>query len=449
MRVLATRISALLVIAAALLHVSCGGDTPTNVLIVSLDTLRPDHLGCYGYERNTSPEIDRFCRDAIRFDRAIAQAPSTLPSHASMLTSTLPRQHAAFLTRKSALASGVTTLPEILRAAGYTTVSYNGGAQLAPEWGLDRGFDIYESVRPKQAHGDAFSGQVDRFDHTVEVAARWFREQRAEPFFAFLHSYEVHHPYTPTAENLRLFERDYSGELPRDITASLLRSVNRGSPTLTRADFDHIVSTYDAEIRSADAAFGDLMAFLRARGLYDEMLIVLMSDHGEEFGEHGLMGWHSHTLYDELLRVPLVIKLPNSRFAGRVVTDPVRLIDVAPTVLEVLGLPPAHAFVGESLLAFFEAQSAVSRPAISQQDTARRDVLSLRTDRWKLYRGKLFDLEADRLEQRDVAGTHPEIAASLQARLDELLEQTSVGEGVPSTPEPETRERLQSLGYIE
>jgi arylsulfatase A-like enzyme len=434
---------------ACLAQIACGTETRSNVLIVSLDTLRPDHLGCYGYERDTSPEIDRFCRDAIRFDRAIAQAPSTLPSHASMLTSSLPRQHGAFLSRESGLTPESITLTEILGAHGYTAVSYNGGGQLAPEWGLDRGFDIYESVRPMRAGGNDYSGDIDRFSHTVEIATRWLGEHGRQPFFAFLHSYEVHHPYTPIAEDLKRFEEDYSGVLPNDISVSLLESINRREVSITPADFRHIVNAYDAEIRSADESFGDLIAVLRNRGLYDETMIVLMSDHGEEFREHGMMGWHTHTLYDELLRVPLVIKLPESRFAGRVVTKAVRLIDVAPTILDVLGIPSPRDFVGESLLAFFESEDEASRPAVSQRDVPTRDVFSLRTDRWKLYRGRLFDLDQDRLEQHDVAGTHAEIAASMQSRLAELLDGTPTGEGNPSTPEPETRERLRSLGYID
>ena len=286
------------------------------MVLVSIDTLRPDHLGCYGYTRPTSPNLDAFRKDAVLFDQAFAHAPSTLASHAAILASLLPPHHGASISNDLALPREVLTLAEVLKEAGYTTASYNGGIQLDPAWGLDQGFDVYASVKPRGAPAESLVDKTDRFAHQVDRAAAWIRGRRSPGFFLFLHTYEVHHPYSPEPDDLALFRGSYDGPLPDLVTVELLKEVNGGKRPVDDRDRQHIVDTYDAEIRSMDRAFGTLVALLKERKLYDAALVIVTSDHGEEFGEHGQMGWHSHTLYDELLRVPLLVKLPKSRRAG-------------------------------------------------------------------------------------------------------------------------------------
>jgi arylsulfatase A-like enzyme len=419
-----------------------------NVILISIDTLRPDHLSCYGYERDTSPQIDRFRRDAILFERAIAHAPSTLSSHASILTSALPQHHRASHALKTALSAEFVTLAERLKEQGYETASFNGGAQLAPVYGLNRGFDVYESARGEPASADVMREDIDRFSHVVGEAIGWMEARRDRSFFLFLHSYEVHHPYTPDDRYLRLFEEKNRGLLPRHISVRLLERLNRGGKLDSR-DLEHIVNTYDAEIRSVDDAFGTLIDYLKRAGSYDRTLIVLTSDHGEEFGEHGRVGWHSHTLFDELLKVPLIIKLPDSRQGGDTVWQLVRSIDIAPTILAALDAPIPETFDGTNLLEMLRAEPHEPLVAISERDHPRDRSVSIHTGSWKLYDGELYDLEHDPTERKPVTGSHADVAASLRSRLEHVIAAREPGTAVEVQPDRKTLERLRALGYVD
>ena len=440
------------------------------VILISIDTLRADHLGCYGYPRPISPAIDRFRHDAVLFEQAIAQAPSTLPSHASMLSSLWPEHHGAFFLRKTALPDAVLTLPEVLAELGYRTAGFNGGGQMAPEFGLGQGFELYQVV-----------GRAAKTLETVRRAERWIASHdEGEPFFLFLHTYEIHHPYTPEPADLRELAADYQGALPAKISKHLLVEINRGERDLEDGDLDYIVAAYDAEIRSMDAALGRFFAFLRQSGLYDRSIIVLTSDHGEEFGERGQVGWHSHTLYDELLEVPLLIKLPASRHAGRSVAAQVRSIDLPPTILSLLGRPPRDEFEGFDLRHMIEDEGFdPGLPALSQQDTAAGvDHTSLRVGGWKLYPNRLFhvqrlgrdagrlrylrarfawavgedrlyDLASDPQERRDLAGRERRERRRLQAWRAGLKAERPAPAPVSAVPNDETLERLRALGYVD
>ncbi len=461
------------------------------VILISIDTLRADHLGCYGYSRPITPAIDQFRQDAVLFEQAIAQAPSTSPSHASILSSLWPEHHGAFSVRNTALPDAVLTLPEILADLGYQTASFNGGGQIAPEYGFDQGFDIYQVM-----------GTTASTLETVRRAERWItsltqtqlepqtqldptqldqtqlesREQ--SPFFLFLHTYHVHHPYTPELADLQELAPDYRGALPPKISKDLIVAINRGERELADGDLEYIVAAYDAEIRSMDAALGRLFAFLQQTDLYDRSIIVLTSDHGEEFGEHGQVGWHSHTLFDELLRVPLIIKLPDSRHAGLSVAAQVRSIDIAPTVLSLLGRPARSEFAGFDLRSLIADPSFdPDLPALSQQDTrVGVDHTSLRAGGWKLYPNRLFHMQqlgdggdrAKYLKARlawamkqdrlyDLANDPVEQDDRMERRTRNRLQQLRadlkaerpVPAPVSTTPTAETLERLRALGYLD
>lgn len=421
-----------------------------NVVVVSIDTLRPDHLGAYGYERPTSPRIDRFREDGVLYEEAITPAPSTLPAHASLFTSLIPPHHGALYTYRRPLPEDAVTLAEVLSSAGYDTRAFTAGGQISPEFGLGQGFERYGSFP------EAPLGEI------VARATGWLEERRGEaPFFLFLHSYEIHHPYDPEPEDLAAVtgsdRRASASDLPDDITVELIRRLNSPDVIPAPADVEHVVARYDAEIRSADAAFGELVSFLRERGLYGDSLIVLTSDHGEEFGERGSVGWHSHTLYDELLRVPLIVKLPENRDAGETVERQVRLVDVAPTVLATVGLEIPETFSGCVVL-----PRKIPRPwscsgaAVSVRDMpGEAPRTSIRTEGWKYIEGRsragrrLFDLRSDPGERRNLVDEAEWRRDLLQWRLERILASREPLRADPVPLDAETEEQLRALGYAD
>ncbi|MEM7583593.1 MAG: sulfatase [Acidobacteriota bacterium] len=431
-------LAACLVLAVCLVLLSAcapASSAPELVLLISIDTLRADHLGCYGYPAPTSPHLDQLCREGWVFEKARSHAPSTLLAHASLFTSLWPHEHGASHVRGLALPPAATTLAEILAEEGWRTLALTGGGQLAPEFGLDQGFERYEALAPD------FDLTVDRLLHHL---ANDFAEG---PLFAFLHTYEVHHPYLPSAEHLERFGADYAGDLPDHISVELLHEINWGGRTISQADLAHIVATYDAEIRAVDEALGRLLAELDELGLRDETLLIVTSDHGEEFAERGRVGWHALTLYEEMLAVPLI-------FAGSSVPRGLRTstlvgsVDVAPTLLDLLGIAWPASFRGRSLLplARGEALLALEHVALGEIEQA-PPFHSIRRGPWKLYEGSLFDLASDPLELADRSSQRPRLAGALNARLEALQEQPP-----PDAPEaevsPATRQQLESLGYL-
>jgi len=442
-------------------------DAPTVVLI-SIDTLRPDRLGCYGHQQPTSPNLDLFREDAVLFSTAISQAPSTLPSHATMLTSLLPEHHGAFFSRRSPLPGHLPKLATVLGAAGYRTAAFTGGGQIAPEFGLDRGFEVY----------GVNQGGPD-FAEAVRSGLEWLGRDAGRPAFLFLHTYQVHHPYTPDADLLPIFDDGYAGPLPGEISKELLNSINRGELVIDDRDLGHIEAAYDAEIRSVDQAFGELLSGLEALGLAENTLVVFTSDHGEEFGEHGVVGWHSHTLYDELLRVPLVIRFPDGLAAGQTVEAQVRLLDIAPTIASVVGIDAPRTFEGVDLQRVIEGLPT-PLPALSQLDLPIGErVISMRTLNWKLYpraamtgnpfssikppfltRVKnryqrwrhpyvFFDLANDPGETTDVLAENFWNSTGHEKLIKRLSAERPVPTPAPTvTVDDATAERLEALGYI-
>lgn len=417
------------------------GTGPTAVILVSIDTLRADHLGAYGYGKPTSPHIDRLAEQGITFTRTSAPAPSTLLSHASIFTSRIPQQHAASHVRNLPLSEEALTLTEVLRDAGYATASYNSGGQLMRAFGLAQGFDVYESG-------------PDRFAWAVDQALGWLDArppaEAARPFFLFLHTYEPHHPYTPSLADLELFAGNYRGSLPHLIPVELLVEVNHGKRRLNDADLAYVIAAYDAEIHATDRSFGLLLDGLAQRGLLDSSLIVLTSDHGEEFGEHGMVGWHSHTLNEELLRVPFVLRLPGRAHAGSRIESLARSIDIAPTVLEALGLPAPREFAGRSLLPAVRGEELPELPSVAAWDTPQSHYFeALTTRRLKLNDGKVFDLQGDPGEKVDLAFERLELRTELERALRAAVEERPALAGAaPAVLTEEELRRLESLGYV-
>jgi arylsulfatase A-like enzyme len=412
-----------------------------NVILISIDTLRADHFGCYGYEKNTTPNIDEFAKDSVLFKETIAQAPSTLPSHASIFTSLIPTHHGTFISRKTQIPRELITMPEILKENNYTTISYNGGGQVSAKFGFDSGFDIYESWPSKNIIKENFIQKVNK-------SINWMNENNENKFFLFLHTFEVHIPYTPKKEYLELLEKDYSGNLSINISRTLLNKINNRKIKMNEEDKQHIINAYDAEIYSMDYSFGKLIDFLKQEGLYDSTIIIFTSDHGEEFNEHGYMGLHSHALYDEQLKVPLIIKFPKSTYASEIINKQVRSIDILPTLLDILNVRSLDSFEGISLINMINSEN-IELFAISQQDVPTEKIpTTIRTKKWKLYNERLFDLETDPLEKRDVSKEYPLIKKYLVENLNKTLQQKENISAEKAELDERTLEQLKSLGYI-
>ena len=413
-----------------------------NVILVSIDTLRSDHLGCYGYQRAISPAIDEFCEDAVVYETSISQAPSTAPSHASIFTSLIPAAHGAFLKRKTEIKTTIPTMAEILAINGFQTASYNGGGQLDKSLGFNRGFEIYDSFSEANYENEKMSDKVTK-------GLSWIKEHKGKKFFLFLHSYDIHVPYAPDKADLESLHPGYKGPVPIPVSDKFLKTVNSKKVKLSEDDKNFIISAYDAEIKSVDRAMKVLLDDLKKEGLYDKTIIVITSDHGEEFGEHGYMAWHSHTLYDELLRVPLIIKYPNQNLSGKRVSTQTRSIDILPTILEVLNLKMKAGFQGRSLLDLTMGKDdGFDLYAISQKDRLGSLPTSARTQDWKLYKQALFDLAKDPLEKKDVAAENLEIKTKLRSVIDESKKLDEPGSKEKVEIEDESVEQLKTLGYF-
>jgi arylsulfatase A-like enzyme len=338
----------LALLAALLAFISCGGrDEPLNVIIIGVDTLRPDHLGCYGYHRDTSPAADGLAADGVLFENVISQSPWTSPSFASVFTSLYPTQ-TGLVSVGTSMRETFPTLGTILKDHGYATGAIINASVLKPEFGTARGFDYYY-VTPR-------TGRLA--DGTTRDALAWIDSVPGQPFFLFAHYYDPHEPYAPPAPYDTIFEEDYSGAIGSTFVLHDhfpdVRGMNFGPlAALSDDDWNHIRTLYDGEIRFTDRAVADLLDGLRERGLADRTLIVFLSDHGEEFYEHEGFG-HGHELYGEVIRVPLILRLPKVLPRSVRVKMQVRLIDVMPTVLEILGIENREHMEGVSLLALLE-----------------------------------------------------------------------------------------------
>ena len=402
---------ALAVILIAFLACSCGEETrPINLIIIGLDTVRADHLGCYGYHRQTSPSIDRLASEGALFEYAISHSPWTLPSFATVFTSLYPTQHGAGF-MQTTMGRSFPTLASILTANGYSTGAIINTAALSTAFGIERGFTHYEVV-------PATAGRVA--DGTTHDALAWIDNQADTPFFIFVHYYDPHLSFSPPAPYDTLFDPGYTGEIGNAFDPDFLMVDRKsGFPrmnALSESDRRHIEALYDGEIAFADRAIGDLIDGLQTRGLRDRTLIVFLSDHGEEFFDHGGFA-HGHTLYEELLRVPLIFSLRDCIPAGVRVPGMVRLVDIMPTVLSLLGIDNDARMEGRNLEGLFGAgaetlpsarDALLSREAFAEGMLFGPEQKSITSFPYKLIRHMptgdemLFNLDDDPAESLDL-----------------------------------------------
>ena len=420
-----------------------------NVLLVLVDTLRADRLGAYGSERGLSPALDRLAAESLLFEQCWSASSWTLPSVATIFTSTHGGEHLAWLDDQR-LGRGLDTLAEVMARSGRHTAAFTDGAFLSPYFGLERGFALW----------DASGGGV-------EPVARRAREHLAslgdEPWFVVLHTYQVHAPYEPPpAASAAVAERHPGALLGRTPEPHRFYELTEDGTPIPVETARALEALYDEEVRVTDHVLGAFLDELRASGALDHTLVCLTADHGEEFGEHGLLG-HGDTLYREQLHVPFLLRFPDGRHAGRRDERPVSLVDLAPTLLDAIGradLLPATSFGGRSLLA-----DAPPSPVYAVRNQHGFGLLELlREDQRVSIRGELFrpqprpsdapwqfyDLDLDPLQSQPASEDPADPAfADLAERLRRASERYGRPrvEGAAASPDARTHAALRHLGY--
>ena len=428
---------------------------PENVIIYMTDAMRADHLGCYGYQRPTSPNIDRFAAQALLFENAIAQAPWTTSSVASMLTGVYPNTHHVTLPQH-ALPASLATIGDILHDAGFMTAAFITNAAAGEAFGLARGFAEHRllkaSVDKRTVH------QLS--DRLNEEVFSWLdgREDDGRPLFLYVHATDTHSPYTPPPEFAgRFLAVSDPGEL--DMPEGMPLLAEPGNPP-ARPLIDKLIGLYDAEIAFNDHNFGLFLSGLRDRGLFDGSLLIFLSDHGEEFYEHG--GWqHMRALYAESVRIPFIVKLPQATPPRRGRTSTLaQQVDLLPTVLAVLGLDVPPQVEGRDLIAALDRGEG-GRPAqgFSYFDRRSRKGVSVVDGDWKMIQirlqdeplpaPELYNIARDPGERLDVAAAHPEVLGYLRSVL-ELHERAATGLAAGEADiDDDLRRELKALGYLD
>jgi arylsulfatase A-like enzyme len=485
-----------------------------NILLITLDTTRADHLSCYGYNRLTTPNLDKFARAAVLYKNAYATAPWTLPSHASIFTGMYPTKHGAdynvthaqiacYLSEKqkgkkfdieelhnrsiSPLSKGNRTLAEILSERGYRTAGIIGSPYCATVYGISRGFDYYDETFLYVGDDITFylvyqvanlffplNDLFTRYGYLHKrvasqlnkAAFEWLGKNHHQPFFLFLNYFDAHYPYLPPPPYNSLFGRGDRGLIkslnPRGgasylvATWNLIQSVLSANIRLTPKEKELLISQYDGELCYLDHNLGLLFDRLKALNAYDNTLIIITSDHGESFGEHGLV-LHMPALYEELIRIPLIIKYPFTSARHDVVEQQVSLVDLLPTLLSYLDYPIPSGIDGSIL-------GASKRPLISESNTSlayvdfgekfRRSLKAIYQGREKYIwasdsKHALYDLSNDPGEERNLFQSLPSKAESMANALNLWLASfkppgTAGGKVIISRSQAEA---LRSLGY--
>jgi choline-sulfatase len=392
----------------------------TNVVLISVDTCRADAVGCCGGAPGVTPNLDSLADSGVVFERSVSPVPITLPAHCSLLTGLDPAQHGVHYNLGHRLHPEIDTLAETLSRNGFATAAFVSSLVLDRRFGLDQGFAVYDddmTGRPRTIFGAERSGA-----ETVALATSWLERHGEGAFFLFVHLYEPHEPYEPPDEFARRFPD----------------------------------SPYLAEVAAADDAVGRLVAAIRSLGLADSTAIIVVGDHGEMLGEHGEDA-HTYFVYQGALRVPFIMAHPQLRRAVRI-HSVVGLVDVAPTITGILGLPPTTTANGIDLSPILEGREPPSRPhpLLFESFTPTRygasPLLGLIGDRWKYIhttRPELYDVWLDREESFDLAGSEPEIAVAQRELLEASLARGRANalDAPDAVVDSETEARLASLGY--
>jgi arylsulfatase A-like enzyme len=445
-----------------------------DLVLVVIDTLRADHLGSYGYGRDTSPNIDRLAKRGLVFTNALAASSWTKPSVASLFTSRHPSEHGAVSFGRD-LSSELPTLAEKLREAGYRTLGVSGNfVHVAERTGFARGFDAFEALvlqidQPGEDMLLAMSGEDGEPDYlrapTGREVNRRVREllppRDAAPVFLYVHYMEPHPGYAPPEPQRSAFVTDAAAHARgQPATATYLSGLAANAADLDSAERQRLIDLYDAEIAAVDAAVGELVGVLSARGTLGNTVVALTSDHGEEFGEHG--GWfHGLTLNRECLRVPIVLHDARRPRPGVRREEPVDLLDLPTTLLRLAGVTPPPSMRGRDLLAGnLPPRDLVAElhgdPVFEDHVRPRVQRLALTRWPWKVIVGvdgarSLYRLDRDPDELRPLSAQSGEVPEGLLAALSDLERRLAAVDPAaePRSVDPETRAGLRALGYTD
>lgn len=453
---------------------TCGRHPKYNVIMIVIDALRADHLGCYGYYRGTSPGIDKFSRQSLVFSRAFSQGTETRISVPSLLTSLYPSVHKVY-TLRNRLPDEFVTLPEILKKNGYITAAFVP-QNIINNLNFRQGFDLYK-VSLEHEEGDML----------VREIFEWLDTNCRKPFFIYLHYFGAHAPYRPSPPYDRLFWE--GGVLPEERIRDLDEHTIVGSDIfglgLAPADqktAGYLISQYDGKIRQADEQIKELLEELENSGAAKNTLIIITADHGEELLDHGNI-FHSsagllrpsegvsreRSVYDELIHIPLIMRLPGMMQNKRI-PQLVRHIDIMPTILDILNIRYSGIMQGQSLMPLIKGRAAGLRLDSFSEGYYDRHAVGFRNREWKFveHRGRgsksgelsyeLYDLKNDPKELNNVLEKYPEPAALLKGKLAnyafscEKIRNAVLGEGFidkPADLDEQTKEKLRNFGYIE
>lgn len=393
-----------------------------NVLLISIDTCRADHLSCYGYPRKTTPNIDKMARKSILFTNVITPIPLTLPAHSSMLTGTIPPYHGIHDNFDYRLSESNVTLAEVLDQNGFTTGAIISASVLDSKFGVNQGFETYndrfEQAIANYNISERLGGEASRF------ALAWLDKHKSKRFFLFLHYYDPHTPYEPPEP----FASKYYGH------------------------------PYVGEIAYTDYCIGQVIKKLKKLKLYDSTLIIITGDHGEMLGEHKELT-HGYFIYQSAIKVPLIFKLPG-RSKAKKIASPVGIIDIVPTVCRMVELEVPAQVQGRDLSGYFWEKQPSEQDGYLYCESLRptkynaNSLLGVVTNRWKYIqttRPELYDLTEDPHETNNLVKQHPQRARILQDQLKQILEEASHKGGFDDSKlklDEESRRRLESLGYI-
>jgi arylsulfatase A-like enzyme len=405
---------------------SCGGKParPAGIVLITLDTTRADHLGCYGDSSAATPNLDAFSKEAVRFDQAMTAVPTTLPSHATMFTGEYPPVHGVRYNGMFTLGEGSVTIAERLRNAGFATGAVPAAYPVYTKSGLAQGFDTYRDLFAEPGAEHLALNAERKAEDVVRLGLETIRAEGNRPFFVWLHFYDAHYPYEPPFPFSSRFR-------------------------------DH---PYDGEIAYVDAQLGVLFAALRAEGRWDRIAVVVAGDHGEGLYEHDER-MHSQLAYQSTLRVPLLVKAAGAR-AGSVIAEPVTLADVGPTILDLAGLPVPAGLDGISLVQTLRGHEPTRRALYFETLSGSLSfgwspIEGIRRGKWKLIHSsdpELYDIDSDPAEANNLYTSEGAMASDLQAAVDQAVargEKTGTPAQALAAPlDTAALTRLASLGYV-
>lgn len=438
-----------------------------NVVLISIDTLRADHLSCYGYTRKTSPNIDGLAQQGVLFANVFSQSPRTAPSHMTIMTSLYPDVHGIENWENNKpqkrLDDSLPTIAEVLRSHGYTTVAFTGGGNVHAALGFDKGFDIYK-------HHYLYG--LD-YTHVIDETIAWIDNNYRKKFFLFFHTYAVHDPYLPPSIYRRKFDPDYQGTIkdPRDkapeswkntreelseLRKTFWESVNKKDPR----DIYFLKALYDGTINCMDEQIvGPLLKKLQDVGIYNNTMVIFTSDHGEAFNEH--KNFLHNDLYKETLHVPLIIVYPKIIPENVKIEQLVRLVDIMPTIFDVLDIDANMYMQGDSLLPAINKKdlnlSCYSTHNIKENftfESIRTKEYSYIFKNWPKHTYQhLYDISKDPNEKLDIRKNKPEIVNKLimsLSRMKTICKKLNTQKSSKEVlPDPETIKKLKTLGYLQ